>query len=161
MPEEEARQVISRLTDEMVPRLIERLSKSELAELEVREDGWRIRVRRAVVAADGAAEAQPKQAVKGHARTAQVPVLADQQAQKREQRAGTVHSPAVGYFTPRKGIEEGASVRRGDALGHIDVLGVRQEVVAPMDGVLKGFEVESGQAVEFGEPLAKVEAGVQ
>ena len=161
MPDDEARQVIARLADEMVPRLIERLSKSELAELEVREDGWRIRVRRAVAAVEGAADAQAKPSAKGHARTAQVPVMADQQSLKREQRAGTVHSPAVGYFTPRKGVEGGANVRRGDPLGHVDVLGVKQEVVAPIDGVLKGFEVESGQAVEFGESLAKVEAGVQ
>ena len=161
MPDEEARKVIARLADEMVPRLIERLTKSDLAELEIREDGWRIRVRRHAPAVDGAAEAQPKPASKGHVRTTAVPVMADQQSQKREPRAGTVHSPAVGYFTPRKGIDGGAQVRRGDALGHVDVLGVRQEVVAPVDGVLKAFEVESGQAVEFGEPLAKVEASVQ
>ncbi|HUR15696.1 MAG TPA: biotin/lipoyl-containing protein [Candidatus Limnocylindrales bacterium] len=161
MPDQEARQVIARLTDEMVPRLIERLSKSDLAELEVREDGWRIRVRRAVGAVDGAADVQPRAAAKSHARTTAVPVMSDQQAQKREQRAGTVQSPAVGYFTPRNGVEGGATVRRGDPLGHVDVLGVRQEVVAPIDGVLKGFDVESGQAVEFGEPLARVEAGVQ
>ena len=161
MPDEEARQVIGRLADEMVPRLIERLTKSDLAELEVREDGWRIRVRRQVMAAEAAGDGQTRPAAKGHARSVAVPVMADQQGQKREQRAGTVHSPAVGYFTPRNGVESGATVRRGDPLGHVDGLGVRQEVVAPIDGVLKGFEVESGQAVEFGEPLAKVEAGVQ
>ena len=51
-------------------------------------------------------------------------------------------------------------MRRGDLVGYVDVLGVRQEVVAPIDGVVSEFQVESGQAVEYGQPLAKVEASV-
>jgi acetyl-CoA carboxylase biotin carboxyl carrier protein len=160
MPDKEARQVIARLADEMVPRLIERLSKSDLAELEVREDGWRIRVRRAVATTEAAPAAAAHGKSAARPTRVAVPVVSDKQPLTREQRAGTVHSPGVGYFTPRTGVESGATVRRGDPLGHVDVLGVRQEVVAPIDGVLAGFEVEQGQAVEFGEPLAKVEAGV-
>lgn len=160
MPDKEARQMIARLADEMVPRLIERLTKSDLGELEVREDGWRIRLRRPPAMTGAASPAvSPATSATRPPRVA-VPVASDKQSQGREQRAGTVRSPGVGYFTPRNGMESGATVRRGDPLGHVDVLGVRQEVVAPIDGVLKGFEVEQGQAVEFGEPLAKVEAGV-
>jgi acetyl-CoA carboxylase biotin carboxyl carrier protein len=71
---------------------------------------------------------------------------------------GIVASPAVGYFAPRRGIEVGGAVRSGDLLGHVDVLGVRHEVVSPVDGALRTFEVESGQAVEYGQPIARVEA---
>ena len=67
-------------------------------------------------------------------------------------------SPAVGYFAPRSGIEVGSKLRSGDSLGHVDVLGVRQEVISPIDGALRSFEVASGQAVEYGQPLARVEA---
>ena len=42
----EARRTIARLAADTLPRLIERLTNSDLGELEVREDGWRIRLRR-------------------------------------------------------------------------------------------------------------------
>jgi biotin carboxyl carrier protein len=41
-------------------------------------------------------------------------------------------------------------------IGHVDVLGVRQEVVAGIDGTVTAIEVEAGQAVEYGEPIARV-----
>jgi biotin carboxyl carrier protein len=63
----------------------------------------------------------------------------------------------VGYFSPLGGIEVGARVRSGDLLGHVDVLGVRHEVVSAVDGSLRVFEVESGEAVEYGQPIARVE----
>jgi biotin carboxyl carrier protein len=38
------------------------------------------------------------------------------------------------------------------------MLGVRQDVVSPSDGVLKALDVDSGQAVEYGQPIGRVEA---
>jgi acetyl-CoA carboxylase biotin carboxyl carrier protein len=151
----EARATIARLADEVVPTLIARLMGSSLGELEVRENGWRVRLRRPV-AEDKQQAAQPAQrqphpvmaagATSGSSNTA------------RDGARGLVASPAVGYFAPRNGVEVGAKLRSGDLVGYVDVLGVRQEVVSPIDGALKGFEVESGQAVEFGQPIARVEA---
>ena len=76
----------------------------------------------------------------------------------RDAMRGVVASPAVGYFAPRNGVDVGTKLRSGDSIGHVDVLGVRQEVISPVNGALKAFEVESGQAVEFGQPIARVEA---
>src|SRR5574337_569095 len=67
-------------------------------------------------------------------------------------------SPAVGYFSPLEGLSSGHQVRSGDLLGHVDVLGVRQEVVAPMDGMVVRVLAEAGQAVEYGEELVRVDA---
>lgn len=66
-------------------------------------------------------------------------------------------SPAVGYFSPLDGLSSGHPVRSGDLLGHVDVLGVRQEVVAPMDGIVVRVLAEAGQAVEYGEELVRVD----
>jgi acetyl-CoA carboxylase biotin carboxyl carrier protein len=147
------RATIARLADEVVPALIERLAKSELGELEVREAGWRIMLRRPV---DGAA-APLRPVGPGTAHTAAPGGHAPVHAPPREAPRGLVTSPAVGYFAPRGGVEPGAQLRSGDLIGHVDVLGVRHEVVSGVDGALKGFEVESGQAVEFGQPIARVE----
>jgi biotin carboxyl carrier protein len=48
-------------------------------------------------------------------------------------------------------------VRAGDLLGHVDVLGVRQDVVTPEDGLIAALDAEPGEAVEFGQPLARLE----
>ena len=149
------RETIARLADEVVPALIERLMSSNLGELEVRENGWHVRVRRPLEnGAAAALAAQPAQR-QPH------PVMAGAtpgHGSPRDAQRGLVSSPAVGYFATRSGVEVGARLRSGDLLGYIDVLGVRQEVVSPIDGALRAFEVESGQAVEFGQPIARVEA---
>jgi len=151
------RATIARLADEVVPMLIERLAKSDLGELEVRQDGWRIRLRRG----------QGELATDGHAGPAQVPHkpsavahASDPHPPRREPPRGQVTSPAVGYFVPRDGVAVGSRLRAGDLIGAVDVLGVRQEVVSPIDGVLKVLEAESGQAVEYGQPIGRVEASV-
>jgi acetyl-CoA carboxylase biotin carboxyl carrier protein len=159
----EERDTIARLADEVIPMLIERLAKSDLGELEVRENGWRVRLRRPM--ADGQQPASATSAAANLAAQRQPhPVMATGSAAGtggsavRDAKRGLVASPAVGYFAPRSGVEVGAKLRSGDLVGYIDVLGVRQEVVSPIDGALKAFEVESGQAVEYGQPIARVEA---
>jgi biotin carboxyl carrier protein len=42
-------------------------------------------------------------------------------------------------------------------LGHVDVLGVRQEVVAPVDGLIGALNVQPGEAIEFGQPVARID----
>lgn len=73
-------------------------------------------------------------------------------------RRQAARAPAVGYFAPLDGMSPGDQVRSGDLLGHVDVLGVRQEVVAPIDGVVVRILAEAGQAVEYGEDLVRVDA---
>jgi acetyl-CoA carboxylase biotin carboxyl carrier protein len=154
---DEERATIARLVDEVLPTLMERLSKSALGELEVRENGWRIRLRRSV-ANDAASTAQPSR--QAHPVMAPGGAGAGSQSGPRDASRGLVSSPAVGYFAPRSGVEVGARVRSGDLVGYIDVLGVRQDVVSPVDGSVREFEVQSGQAVEYGQPIARVEADV-
>jgi biotin carboxyl carrier protein len=74
-----------------------------------------------------------------------------------EPRRVVARSPAVGYFVPRDGLAVGHATRSGDLLGHIDVLGVRQDVVSPADGVVGRLFVEPGEAVEYGQELLRVD----
>ena len=154
---QDGRATIARLAEHVVPELIERLTKSELGELEVRENGWRVRLRKplAEAVAPPAAAARVPHPVMAPG----VHVASHSSAgAPRDTARGIVASPAVGYFAPRRGIEIGAAVSSGDLLGHVDVLGVRHEVVSPVNGALREFDVESGQAVEYGQPIARVEA---
>ena len=66
-------------------------------------------------------------------------------------------SPAVGVFQPRSEAKAGTRVRTGDRLGVVDMLGVAQDVVAPVDGLVGASLAEPGQAVEYGQELVVIE----
>jgi hypothetical protein len=135
---------LGRLADEVLPALVARLEASRLGELEVRHDGWRVRLRRAPAAHTPVAP-QPE------ARAAATPV--------READLGPRHatSPGVGYFAPAEKAPIGKAVKAGDPVGWVEVLGVRQEVIAPHDGTVARHLAEPGQAVEYGQDLVAVE----
>lgn len=167
--EDTDRRTIARLADELLPTLIERLARSELGELEVREQGWRIRLRRPTAPATADVAGMPaaaggaiktRRADTGHAGPTPMssPPAAD--AGRADPLRGVVTSPAVGYFAPRDGVAVGGRLRSGDTIGHVDMLGVRHEVVSRVDGTLKAIEVEAGQAVEYGQPIARMVADV-
>ena len=156
------RDTIARLAGEVVPALIDRLTRSELGELEVREEGWRVRLRRPT-AINGEAPAAGAAPVTAHKQASAASHAShashsptDGHAPRRDLDRGLVFSPAVGYFAPRDGVSVGSAISNGDLIGHVDVLGVRQEVVAKIDGTLDSLEVEAGQAVEYGQPIARV-----
>ena len=137
---------IASLTDEILPALIARLRASSLGELEIHADGWRVRLRREV--------AMPRvvsQAARDGASVAPASALAALEMD-------VARSPAVGYFTPARGLATGQLVRAGDVLGAVDILGVVQDVVAPQDGLVSRLLAEAGQAVEYGQPLVDIDA---
>jgi biotin carboxyl carrier protein len=130
------------LTGEVLPALIARLRASRLAELEVREGGWRVRLRRDLRSG--------RRASRGHAREGQGPA-------EEGDGAGEARSPAVGYFSPARDLAVGQGVSAGDTLGSVDVLGIAQEVTAPIDGIVSAVLAETGQAVEYGQVLAEID----
>lgn len=66
-------------------------------------------------------------------------------------------SPGVGIFEPGARASAGTRVRAGDILGAVNVLGVPQEIVAPVDGIVGATLVETGMAVEYGQELIRIE----
>jgi biotin carboxyl carrier protein len=66
-------------------------------------------------------------------------------------------SPAVGIFQPGSRAASGTRVRAGDSLGAVNVLGVPQDVLAPVDGIVGSTLVEGGTAVEYGQELIRIE----
>ncbi len=65
-------------------------------------------------------------------------------------------SPAVGVFRPEAAV--GARVRAGDRIAVVDLLGIPQDVTSPIDGTLTEVLAQAGEAVEYGEEVAAVEA---
>jgi len=162
---------IDRLATDLLPALIVKLASSGLGELEVREGAWKVRLRRPAAAtrekrpADRAGRGSSSHA--SHPGAGLTPVGPGRDGRDghsaRDGHAGAdprrvvATSPAVGIYQPRTEARQGTSVRAGDRLGVVDMLGIAQEVVAPSDGVVGSSLAEPGDAVEFGQELVVIE----
>lgn len=162
---------IDRLTDKLLPALIAKLGATGLGELEVRQGGWKVRLRRSVGSATSTptpgrerksgdrpagerSERAPDRPSERAPRTLHRPLEA--KTARTDSRA-VATSPAVGIFRSRADLTAGTRVRAGDRLGAVDMLGVAQEVVAPVDGILGASLVESGDAVEYGQEILVIQ----
>ena len=141
-----------------------------------REGAWRVRLRR-----PGAASGGPAGSASSGASAARDRRTAERAAERanperdrhadrpgrighhgpestaRSDARGVATSPAVGIYRPRTDLTVGDRVRTGDRLGAVDMLGVAQEVLAPMDGIVGASLSESGDAVEYGQELLVIE----
>ena len=146
---------IEGLADELLPALIAKLGATGLAEVEVREGSWKVRLRRP---ADGSPGGRPAggragRPATGHVEHPHPPAVETEPDPYRT--AAT--SPGVGIYHPRPGIASGSRVRAGDRIATVDVLGIAQEVVAPVNGIVGAGMVENGDAVEYGQELVWIE----
>ena len=78
-----------------------------------------------------------------------------------------ITSSWVGYFY--RGTAKGAKpcvklrdlVKEGQQVGSVNIMNVFQNVTSPIAGKLIEFLVEDGQAVEYGQPLARIKIDEQ
>ncbi len=151
---------INKLADDLLPALIARLSGSGLGEIEVREGAWKARLRKPASPVRAARAEDHRPAGQPTARPATAH-REDRHAVDRsaEDELGVVvaRSPAVGIYTPRRDLVLGMRVRSGDRIGFVDVLGVQQDVLSPIDGVIGSSLAETGEAVEYGQELVRIE----
>jgi acetyl-CoA carboxylase biotin carboxyl carrier protein len=142
---------IARAATDLVPQLTERLGRHGLGEIEVSHGELRLRVAAShalpgapSVVADPASEAAAQPTTTIPVAPAAAPALA-------------VSSPAVGFFVYAEGLGPGLGVTKGDALGHVEMLGVRHDVRAPRAGTVRHLVAESGEAVEYGQVVVELE----
>jgi acetyl-CoA carboxylase biotin carboxyl carrier protein len=150
---------LARLSETLVPAIVAKLTGTGLGEVEVREGDWRIRVRRPLGAAGAVSSRRDRprlSAVGSHPSAAHAPARVPAPAVPADPRRALATSPAVGVFRP--GVAIGSRVRAGDRIAVVDLLGIPQDVTAPIDGTLVDVFVQAGEAVEYGEEIAAIEA---
>lgn len=145
--------------------LIDLVSESGVAELEITEGEDRVRI----VNRNGAAPVQVHQPVTvAQPMPVPVPVPAPEaapaSAPAAPQQTGTpLTSPMVGTFyrAPSPGadpfVKVGDTVKKGQVVCIIEAMKLLNEVEADMDGTVKEVCVENGQPVEFGQSLFIIE----
>lgn len=145
--------------------LIDLVSESGVAELEITEGDDRVKIVNRVGAAPVAAAAPAVIATPVVASVA--PAAAPAPAVAAEPAAApvaaedtrTINSPMVGTFyrAPSPGAKPfadvGQKVKAGDTVCIIEAMKLLNEIETEYDGVIKEILVENGQPVEFGQPL--------
>lgn len=145
--------------------LIDLVSESGVAELEITEGDDRVKIVNRVGAAPMAAAAPAVIATPVVASAA--PAAAPAPAVAAEPAAApvaaedtrTINSPMVGTFyrAPSPGAKPFADVdqkvKAGDTVCIIEAMKLLNEIETEYDGVIKEILVENGQPVEFGQPL--------
>jgi acetyl-CoA carboxylase biotin carboxyl carrier protein len=143
----------------LIHELTKLLDETGLTEIEIEQDGQRVRVARGTLAT-----AAPAPASRVAINAAPHPVAESAPASlDPAKHPGMVPSPMVGtaYGAPEPGakpfIDVGQSVKAGDTLLIIEAMKTMNQIPAPRSGTVTKILFEDGQPVEFGEPLVIIE----
>ena len=144
---------------EQIRILAEILADTGLTEIEVEQDGLKVRVAREV----GVTYAPAPQHAVVPAAAPGLHVPAPAEAAPGAPAAGTVKSPMVGtcYHSPSPDaaafVKVGQQVKAGQTIMIIEAMKTMNQIPAPHAGTVKEILVGNGEPVEFDEPLMIIE----
>ncbi len=142
---------------ELIHELTKLLDETGLTEIEIEQDGRRVRVARGATAAPAPA------AVRVEVASSQPTPEITATSVDLSKHPGVVASPMVGtaYAAPEPGakpfIDVGSKVKAGDTLLIVEAMKTMNQIPAPRAGTVIQILFEDGQPVEFGEPLVIIE----
>ena len=144
---------------DLIRELARLLDETGLTEIEIEQEGLRIRVGRQAIAAPSSVPVTP---VPPPPLAAPAPAALDVAADPMKH-PGMVTSPMVGtaYLAPEPGarrfVDIGTAVKAGDTLLIVEAMKTMNQIPAPRAGKIIQILIEDGQPVEFGEPLMIIE----
>ena len=143
---------------DLIHELTKLLDETGLTEIEIEQDGQRVRVAR------GAA-VSPTTVITAQRATPAAPPVAESVSAPLDaaKHPGVVSSPMVGtaYVAAEPGakpfVDVGSKVKAGDTLLIIEAMKTMNQIPAPRAGTVIQILFEDGQPVEFGQPLVIIE----
>lgn len=140
--------------------IIDMVSQSKVAELEITEGGVRVLIRK-----QAAAMERPSPPAPAAARKAPAPLLApDRSSAEPQPDAHTVTSPMFGIFHRAPSpdappyVQVGGQVRVGDTLCLVEAMKSFNAITADRAGTVTAIPIENGQEVEPGQVLIQIGA---
>jgi acetyl-CoA carboxylase biotin carboxyl carrier protein len=139
---------------ELIRQLAALIDETGLTEIEIENDGQRVRVARHGFAAVGPGAG----VIAAPSGVAEAPAVVDI-----SQHPGVITSPMVGtaYWASEPGarpfVEVGSNVKAGDTLLIIEAMKTMNQIPAPRAGTVTRILIEDGHPVEYGEPLMIIE----
>lgn len=146
------------IDQQLIRELAGILNDTNLTEIEVELDSFKVRVSRQSAAVHAVAPA-PVYAAPAPAAAAAAPAAAP----AADTSKNAVPSPMVGtvYLAPspdaKAFIEVGQAVKEGQTLLIIEAMKTMNQIPAPRSGTVKSILVEDAQPVEYGMPLVVIE----
>jgi len=143
--------------NEQIRQLAEILTDTGLSEIEVEQDGLKIRVVREITATYAAPAIHAPGPAVVNAPGVSVPETPAAKS------AGTVNSPMVGtaYMSPSPEtapfVQVGSEVKTGQAIMIIEAMKTMNQIPAPHGGTVTAILVGNGDPVEYDEPLMVIE----
>ena len=147
-----------------IRRLVELMKEHDLTEMDLRQGEMRIQLRRnsdlpaaAPVIERTVAPAAP---APGGSAAAKVPAA---EAPPAEEHIAVIKSPMVGTFYTASDPDSPAYVKVGDHVGPettvciVEAMKVFNQIPAEVSGKIVAVLIESGEAVEYGQPVFKVD----
>jgi acetyl-CoA carboxylase biotin carboxyl carrier protein len=147
---------------EIIRELADLLNETGLSEIEIEQDGLRVRVARPIQVVQ-AGVGMPGVSVGTNAAGAAEAHATQSAPRPAEIHPGTVRSPMVGtaYRAPAPGaqafVEVGQEVKQGQTLLIIEAMKTMNPIPAPTSGRVKEIIVADAQPVEYDEPLMIIE----
>jgi acetyl-CoA carboxylase biotin carboxyl carrier protein len=143
---------------DLIRELARLLDETGLSEIEIEQEGLRVRVGRGAPAsyASAPAHAPPPPLI------APAPAVLDVPGDPMKH-PGVVTSPMVGtaYLAPEPGarpfVDVGTVVKAGDTLLIIEAMKTMNSIPAPRGGKVMQILIDDGRPVEYGEPLMIIE----
>ena len=146
-----------------IKKLIELISDSDVAEIEIIEDQESIRISRTIVGTVVQAAPAPMIAAAPIAAQAVAAVetasTADEDSADNIPAGHQVTSPMVGTYygssspSSKAFVKVGQTVAKGDTLCIIEAMKIMNQIEADQAGEVVAVLIENAQAVEFGQPL--------
>lgn len=139
---------------EQLLKLINTVSSSKLTDFEYEENGVKIDMKKGAAVVVTEQGNQPQTAVK-----TEISVAEDVQIHE----GRLIKSPLVGtfYAAPSEDassfVSVGDTVKKGQTMAIVEAMKLMNEIESEFDGVVKEVFVQNGQAVEYGEPLFRIE----
>jgi acetyl-CoA carboxylase biotin carboxyl carrier protein len=144
---------------EEIKKLIELMNESDLIEMEIEEEGRKVRLCKASSSPE--VVAFPTGHYPGPLPGAMLPGTSESPSSNDLERAGVreINSPMVGTFYRSSSPEAEPYVSIGDEISEthvvciIEAMKVMNEIQAEIAGSIVDILVENGEAIEFGQPL--------
>lgn len=143
-------------------KLIKLFENSEISELELEQEGWRVLMKKGYEPQHVIAHHAP-QAVPAAPHPKAKPAEPGEAESVEETKNHIIKSPMVGTFyrasspTSPPFVDEGDLVRKGDTLCIVEAMKLMNEIESEVSGRIVKIFPENGKPVEFGEALFEID----
>ena len=154
---------MTQFDEKLVKKLATLLNETDLSDIEVETEDWRIKVGRSVETNTVHVAAPVAAALPAGVVAAPAQCVSISPSDAAANHAGAVKSPMVGvvYHSSEPDsppfVKVGDKVEKGQTLIIIEAMKIMNQIKAEKAGTVTEILVENGQPVEFGEPILIVE----